>query len=149
MPALIRYCLAAALLLIAPLAPAATLNTTTFGHLAVDGYDVVAYHTEHKAVKGLREFRQTWQGAIWQFASAAHQKQFAADPARYAPQYGGYCAYAVGAKNELVDIDPEAFTLVGDKLYLNYSKKVQTLWEADRTHYIEAGDRNWPALSKP
>ncbi len=145
----IRHFLATALLLAAPLTQAATLNTTTFGNLAVDGYDVVAYHTEHKAVKGQREFRETWQGAVWQFASAAHQKQFAANPARYAPQYGGYCAYAVGAKNELVDVDPEAFTLVGDKLYLNYSKKVQALWEAERAHYIEAGDRNWPALNKP
>lgn len=148
MSGLIRRSLAITLLMAAPLAQAAAINTSTFGNLAVDGYDVVAYHTEHKAVKGQREFRQNWQGAIWQFASAAHQKQFAADPARYAPQYGGYCAYAVGAKNELVDIDPEAFTLVGDKLYLNYSKKVRTLWEADRAHYIEAGDHNWPALSR-
>ena len=122
------------------------INTTLFGKLAVDGYDVVAYQTDHKAVKGKAEFRYSWQDANWQFASADHLAAFKADPQRYAPQYGGYCAYAVAAKNDKVDIDPEAFTVLGNKLYLNYSKEIQAQWDADRTHFIELGDRNWPAL---
>jgi YHS domain-containing protein len=127
-------------------AHAAPLNTTIFGHLAVDGYDVVAYQTDHAAVKGKSDFRYEWQGAKWQFASAEHLKAFQADPERYAPQYGGYCAYAVADKR-LVDIDPEAFTVLDGKLYLNYSKDIQKKWDADRAHYIEKADRNWPGLS--
>src|SRR3546814_15591678 len=73
---------------------ASPVNTTTFYHLAVDGYDVVAYQTDRKAIKGQSDFRTEWRGAKWQFASAEHLKQFRADPQRYAPQYGGYCAYA-------------------------------------------------------
>ncbi|MGH8445701.1 MAG: YHS domain-containing (seleno)protein [Solimonas sp.] len=122
------------------------INKSTFGDLAVDGYDVVAYQTNHRAVPGKREFQTDWQGAHWRFASAEHLKAFTSEPQRYAPQYGGYCAYAVAAKNDKVDIDPEAYTVLDGKLYLNYSKKVQAQWEADRAHYIEVGDRNWPAL---
>lgn len=124
------------------------LNTTTFGHLAVDGYDTVAYQTDGAAVKGRSEFSYRWQGANWRFASAEHLAAFRADPQRYAPQYGGYCAYAVGAKNQLVDVDPEAFSVVDGKLYLNYSKDIRARWDADRSHLIEAADRNWPALSE-
>jgi YHS domain-containing protein len=138
---------AAALLVASATAHAGSpINKTTFGDLAVDGYDVVAYQTDHKAVPGQREFQTAWQGATWRFASTEHLKTFTADPQRYAPQYGGYCAYAVAAKNDKVDIDPQAFTVVDGKLYLNYSKKIQTMWEADRAHYIETGDRNWPTL---
>jgi len=128
-------------------AQAATINTTTFGHLADDGYDVVAYQTDHKAVKGSSSFRYDWNGATWQFASEEHRKAFIAMPEHYAPQYGGYCAFAV-AKNDLVDVDPEAFTVVDGKLYLNYSKKIQAQWEADRANFIQKADRNWPGLNK-
>ncbi|WP_020649701.1 YHS domain-containing (seleno)protein [Solimonas variicoloris] len=124
------------------------INQSRFSHLAVDGYDVVAYQTEQRAVEGKAEFQTRWHDAHWRFASAAHLAAFKADPERYAPQYGGYCAYAVGAKNELVDIDPEAFTVVDGKLYLNYSPKIRAQWDADRARYIEAADRNWPALSQ-
>lgn len=123
------------------------VNKTLFGGLAIEGYDTVAYHVEQRPVKGQSAFRHSWNGASWQFASAANLKRFVAEPARYAPQYGGYCAYAVAAKNELVGIDPEAYTLVDGKLYLNYSKKIQAQWEADRAQFITQGDRNWPALS--
>ncbi|NGY05453.1 YHS domain-containing (seleno)protein [Solimonas terrae] len=123
------------------------INTTTFGNLAVDGYDVVAYQTDHRAVKGKSDFRTEWHDAKWQFASAEHLQAFRADPQRYAPQYGGYCAYAVADKR-LVDIDPEAFTIVDGKLYLNYSRDIQKKWSADRANYIEKADRNWPALSR-
>ena len=122
------------------------INKTLLGGLAVDGYDVVAYQTDHRPVEGKRDFQTDWQDATWRFASAEHLKMFKADPERYAPQYGGYCAYGVGAKNYKVGIDPGAFTVIDGKLYLNYSKDVQTLWDADRAHFIQTADRNWPAL---
>lgn len=130
-----------------PAQAASPVNTGFFGTTAVKGYDVVAYHTEHKAVKGSSDYRHDWMGATWQFSSAENLARFQADPARYAPQYGGYCAFAV-AKNDLVGIDPDAFALVGDKLYLNYSKKIQKEWEADRDAYIRKADANWPQLIK-
>lgn len=126
---------------------ASPINTTTFGNLAVDGYDAVAYQTDHKAVQGQSDFRYQWHGAKWQFASAEHLQTFKANPERYAPQYGGYCAYAV-ADNRLADIDPEAFTVLDGKLYLNYSKDIQKKWNADRANDIEKADHNWPGLSK-
>lgn len=124
---------------------ASPVNTGLFGRTAVKGHDVVAYHTEQRAVKGSETYSSDWMGARWLFASAEHLKLFQAHPQRYAPQYGGYCAYAV-AKGDLVGIDPEAFTLVGDKLYLNYSKKIRSQWEADRDHYIRKADAQWPQL---
>ncbi|NKF24033.1 YHS domain-containing (seleno)protein [Solimonas marina] len=123
------------------------INTTLFGHLAADGYDVVAYQTDDRAIKGKSEFRYAWHGANWQFASAEHLATFKADPQRYAPQYGGYCAYAV-AKGDKVGIDPEAYSVVDGKLYLNYSKDIRGKWLERRDAYIEQADHNWPALSQ-
>jgi YHS domain-containing protein len=123
------------------------VNTGLFGSTAIKGYDAVAYHTQKKAVKGSSKFVHEWNGAKWQFASEEHLKLFQAAPERYAPQYGGYCAYAVG-NNYTAGIDPEAYTLVGDKLYLNYSLDIQKEWEAKRDGYITSGDQNWPGLLK-
>ena len=134
-------------LLIAP-APAAALdpvNETLFGGVAVEGYDPVAYFTEGGPVEGSRQFEHAWQGATWRFASAAHRDLFAADPAKYAPQYGGYCAYAV-ARGYTAEIDPEAWRIVDGKLYLNYDREVQKLWEADLAGHVRAADANWPKL---
>jgi YHS domain-containing protein len=123
------------------------VNTGLFGSTAIKGYDAVAYHTEKKPVKGSDKFVTEWKGAKWQFASEANLKLFQAAPERYAPQYGGYCAYAVG-NNYTAGIDPQAFTLIGDKLYLNYSLDIQKQWEANRDGFIASGDRNWPGLLK-
>jgi hypothetical protein len=84
-------------------------------------------------------------GANWRFASAENRDRFAADPERYAPQYGGYCAYAV-SEGTTADIDPEAWKVVDGKLYLNLSKDVQKLWEQDIPGYIEKADANWPEI---
>ena len=92
--------------------------------LAIRGYDPVAYFTDQRPVKGLPQFNYSWMGATWLFATAANRDQFSADPARYAPQYGGYCSYAV-SKGHTASIDPEAWRIVDGKLYLNYSKGVQ------------------------
>ncbi len=115
--------------------------------LAIDGYDPVAYFTEQKPVKGLPEFRVESESSTFQFASAAHRDAFAADPSKYVPQYGGYCAYGM-AKGYKASIDPAAFTIVGDKLYLNYSETVRSQWLSDIPGYIRKADANWPDVKK-
>ncbi len=121
------------------------INSTLFGNLAVDGYDTVAYFTDGKPVEGKKEFSHEWQGATWRFASAAHRDLFAADPEKYAPQFGGYCAWAV-SQGYTADIDPEAWKIVDGKLYLNYNKKVQAQWEQDTANLIQKANENWPKL---
>ena len=113
--------------------------------IAIRGYDTVAYFTEGAPVEGSEEFTAEWQGATWRFASAEHLDLFEADPERYAPQYGGYCAYGV-AQDGLVKIEPENWTILDDKLYLNYDDKVQALWEKDVPGFIEQADAKFDAL---
>ncbi len=131
--------------------PAAAAETdpvfTTRGNLAIRGYDPVAYFTDEKAVKGSRDFSHDWQGATWRFASAENRDLFAAEPTKYAPQYGGYCAWAV-SRNYTAPTDPDAFTLVNGKLYLNYNAKVMEQWLEDRDGNIESADENWPSVLK-
>jgi len=116
--------------------------------VAVNGYDVVAYFTEGKPVEGSEDFTVEYNGALWQFASAENREAFAADPAHYAPQYGGYCAWAV-SQGYTARTDPEAWSIVDDKLYLNYRPSVQQQWSQDIPGNIAAGDANWPeALEK-
>ena len=128
----------------APAAAAGPINTTLFG-TAIEGYDPVAYFTQGRPVKGSRQYTFEWQGATWRFASAQHRDLFAADPHPYAPQYGGYCAYAV-ANGSTASIDPEAWRIVDGKLYLNLSKSVQRIWEQDIPGYIANANRNWPSI---
>ncbi len=113
--------------------------------LAVHGYDVVTYFTDGKPVKGGTGITHQWNGATWLFASKEHRDAFAADPERFAPQYGGYCAKAV-SEDQTADIDPEAWKIVDGKLYLNYSLKVRRLWEEDIPGRIKRADANWPGL---
>ncbi len=115
--------------------------------LAIKGYDAVAYFTEGRPVKGLSSFVHVWNGATWQFSSEANRELFKADPAKYAPQFGGYCAWAV-SKNYTADTEPEAWKIVDGKLYLNYNKDIQKKWEVDTLQRIEAGVKNWPGLHK-
>ncbi len=118
---------------------------TARGNLAIRGYDPVAYFTEGKAVKGDRDFTLGWQGADWRFATAGNRDAFSEDPEKYAPQYGGYCAWAV-SRNYTAPTDPDAFTVVNGKLYLNYNKRVMRQWLEDRDRNIEQADENWPAV---
>ena len=115
----------------------------TKGGLAIDGYDTVAYFTENKAVKGKSSYTHKWNGATWQFSSAKNQALFEANPERYAPQYGGHCAWAIAEKNYLFKIDPERFDFYGGKLYLNYDKSTQKKWGKDRAGMIKRGDANY------
>jgi YHS domain-containing protein len=117
----------------------------TSENIAIKGYDPVAYFTDQKPVKGSTSFEYLWHGATWRFASAEHLDRFRADPEKYAPKYGGYCAYAV-SQGKIVDIDPEAWTVFEGRLYLNVSKDVRRLWEKDKKEYIRKADENWPRM---
>ena len=88
---------------------------------AVGGYDTVAYHIEKKAVAGVDQFTHTWKGATWRFASQANLDAFVKAPEMFAPQYGGYCAFAVG-HNSLASGDPKIWRIFNGKLYLNLSE---------------------------
>lgn len=113
--------------------------------LAVRGYDVVAYHLEGKAVAGIPEHAFEHLGATWRFASAEHLTKFQAEPDKYLPQYGGYCAMGM-AGGYKAPVDPTAFKLVGGKLYLNYSPKVAVMWAKDIPAHIAKADANWKKL---
>ena len=106
---------------------------------------MVAYFTAGKAVEGDSGFSHKWNGSEWHFAIAENRDMFAAAPEKYAPQYGGYCAYAV-SQGYTASVDPKAWTIVEDKLYLNYSKSVQSTWEKDIPGYITAADGHWPKV---
>jgi hypothetical protein len=115
------------------------------GQLALRGHDAVAYWTEGRPVPGSPDFEHRWNGAVWRFATAATRDAFAKEPTRYAPEFGGYCAYAV-SRGYTADIDPAAWRIVDGRLYLNYSKRVQALWEEDIHGNIAKGRSNWPAV---
>ena len=115
--------------------------------VAVKGYDVVAYFRQSAPVKGSPEFKQEWMGATWLFSSAENRDLFAGDPDKYAPRYGGYCAYAV-SEGHTASIDPEAWRIADGRLYLNYSKGVQKKWEKDQATRIDRANQNWPGLHK-
>lgn len=121
------------------------INTGWFGNTAIKGYDPVAYFTKGEPVKGGKAFTVEWRGANWLFANEANKELFEANPEKYAPQYGGYCAYAV-SQGATASIDPEAWTIHEGKLYLNYSKAVQRDWLEDREGYIRLADEAWPKL---
>ena len=113
--------------------------------VAIKGYDSVAYFTMSRPVKGNKNQVVTWMGATWRFASPEHRDLFEKDPEKYAPRYGGYCAYGV-ANNYLVKIDPEAWTVYEGRLYLNYSLEVREQWKEDVPGNIRKADANWPGL---
>ncbi|MCL7940543.1 YHS domain protein [Halomonas sp. ATCH28] len=113
--------------------------------LAIGGTDPVAYFTEGRPVAGSPDYQLVWHEATWQFASAEHRDRFEADPEAYAPQYGGWCAWAA-ARGEAASTVPEAWKVVDDKLYLNYSRFIQWRWERDIPGYIEAADAHWPDI---
>lgn len=145
-----RFALVLATFVVLPLsiglAAVDPVNKNIFG-TALKGYDAVAYFKESHAVKGKDEFRHEWAGAKWYFANAANRDEFAKSPGKYAPQYGGYCAWAVG-HGYTANIDPEAWKIVDGKLYLNYDKSVQKMWEQDVPGWITKANENWPKLMK-
>lgn len=121
--------------------------TGTFSNTAIDGHDPVAYFTEGEPVKGSKEFTTEYHGAEFRFASQANLDTFLSDPERYAPQYGGYCAWAA-AQNKTAPGKAQFWAIEDGKLYLNFSKKVQDDWNEDRDGFITKADENWPDLLK-
>jgi hypothetical protein len=115
--------------------------------LALKGYDPVAYFTDRKPLSGDSSLTAQWHGVTWRFVSAAHRDSFLTAPERYAPQYGGYCAFAI-AHDWIADIDPGQWAVVGGKLYLNNGFFSQIAWNFDRPGNIRVGDRNWPLVPK-
>lgn len=109
---------------------------------AIKGYDPVSYFTVNKPQKGFKTISYIWQGATWYFSSEANKTLFTANPEKYAPQYGGYCAYG-WAQGYAVKIEPDAWAIEGGKLYLNYNKNVQKDWDKDRLGYIKKADENY------
>jgi YHS domain-containing protein len=128
-----------------PAASGGVVNASSFTGTAIEGYDPVAYFTEGRPVEGASAFAHDWMSATWYFASAENRDRFVAEPERYAPQYGGYCAWAV-AHGYTAKIDPAAWKIVDGKLYLNYSKDVQADWAEDIPGNISKGDANWPKI---
>lgn len=116
--------------------------------IAIRGADTVAYFTEGKYVPGADEYTTQWpegSGVTWKFASQDHLNLFTSDPGRYAPQYGGYCAYGV-SQDYLVKIEPENWRIIDDKLYLNFNDSVQQKWEKDIPGYINQANANFQPL---
>lgn len=142
--------IASALLAFAvPLAPAlaakAPVYTGLFGSVAVGGYDPVAYFTQGKPVEGSKDFTATWNGATFRFASAENRDRFKANPQAFAPQYGGYCAWAV-ANGYTASGDPRVWKIVDGKLYLNYNAEVGQRWAKDISGNIARANANWPKV---
>ena len=111
----------------------------------ISGYDPVAYFTDSKAVRGSGYHVAVVDGVTYAFANAEHQKMFEANPQKYLPVYGGYCAYGLGVGKKFV-ADPEVWKIVEGKLYLNLDKGIQQKWEKDISGYIKKGDANWAVM---
>lgn len=123
------------------------VNKSYFGDVAINGADAVAYFAEGKPVIGSSKFGHRWKGAEWRFKNAANRDAFKGNPEKYAPEFGGYCAWAV-SQGYTASIDPEAWTIHEGRLYLNYSKGVRERWAKDVPGNIAKGRRNWPGVLK-
>jgi YHS domain-containing protein len=148
-PLLLAACLVAApVAVIAPAAQAEpAIYTGVFSDTALQGYDPVAYFTDGAPVKGSKDFTAEYKGATFQFASAANRDAFLADPTAYAPQYGGYCAWAM-ADGKYAKGDAKHWKIVDGKLYLNYNASISKKWNADIPGFIEKADAEWSDLQE-
>ncbi len=136
----------AAVLFVAFVAPEASAQNRVVNQtdgVAIKGYDPVAYFTEGSPVRGEAVHSHVWNDATWLFATAANRDAFAAAPEKFAPQYGGYCSYAM-SRNYVADITPTAWKIVDGKLYLNNSRPVHVWWQADIGGNIAKADTHWP-----
>lgn len=134
----------------APLLSAQTasprINTLEGRRLAIHGYDPVAYFVVGGPRRGRADLTHEREGAVWRFATEANRARFRADPDRYTPIYGGYCAYGV-SQGYLVKIDPKSWSIVGGRLYLNYDPAVRETWSKDVPGYVAKADQSWPKLT--
>ncbi len=136
-------------------AQTAQFRTSNFnlskGNLGIQGYDPVAYFTQGKAVEGKKELAVSFQGIIYYFSSGENKEAFKKDPAKYEPQYGGWCAYAMGSSGEKVEVDPETFKIKDGKLYLFYNKYFNNTlksWNKDEANLHTKADQNWGKIVK-
>jgi YHS domain-containing protein len=123
----------------------APVYTGTFSSTALGGYDPVGYFTERKPVKGSSKISTDYKGAKWFFASTENRDKFVAMPEQFAPQYGGYCAWAV-SQGYTASGDPLAWKIVNNKLYLNYDAEIQKKWETSIPEFIQKADGHWPKI---
>lgn len=125
-----------------------TVNVSGASNTAVSGYDVVAFFTDAKAVNGSPFITAEHGGATYFFASEEHKALFAAAPEKYVPQYGGFCAFGVGAVNKLLPVDISTWQVRGGKLYLNLNQAILSKFNADFAGLNAKADQNWPALAE-
>jgi len=121
------------------------LVNTGPGNVAIQGYDPVAYFTEGEPVKGRPEHSFFWNDAEWHFANPAHRDMFAANPERYAPQFGGFCSMAL-SNGAIVAADPDMWTIVDGKLYLKVTEQGRDRFRQDAETYIEKAEKHWDEL---
>jgi len=126
----------------------APIYTAFLSNKALNGYDPVAYFTHNRPIKGSPKFKIEYMGANWYFSSQRNVEKFKTDPSQYAPQYGGYCAWAIAEKKSFTSGNPKQWTIVDGKLYLNYNKEIQKKWQKDTLGFIAQGNKNWPMLFK-
>ncbi|MGK7928480.1 MAG: YHS domain-containing (seleno)protein [Spirulina sp.] len=115
------------------------------GSIAIRGADPVAYFTQGTYVAGSPEYTYDWGGATWQFANAEHRDLFVSNPTQYAPQYGGFCAWAV-SEGYIAPVDPTAWDIVDGKLYLNFNARIQRRWQRDIPGHVARANQNWPGV---
>ncbi|HZP93625.1 MAG TPA: YHS domain-containing (seleno)protein [Burkholderiales bacterium] len=121
---------------------------TLYADLGAKGYDVVSYFTDGRPTQGSDRYSYEYGGVKWRFASREHRDMFAADPQRYAPQYGGFCSWGVSV-GKLFDVDPvNGWTVVDGKLYLNFNREINEKFAGDPHGFVEKADRNWPSLNR-
>lgn len=143
---LIKSTLVSSALLVSSLSFAANIEVNANNNdLAIKGYDTVSYFTDGSPTKGSDKYTAAYNGAIYHFSSADNRDLFKATPAKYAPQYGGFCAMGV-AMNQKFDTDPMAWHIKGDKLYLNLNKDVQKQWLKDVPGFLETAQVNWTGI---
>lgn len=142
--AAILFALSPAAAVDAPRQPSPPVSASEVG-IAIGGYDAVSYFSGSGPAIGSAAFEHRWNGAVWRFASAAARDRFAADPAAFAPQFGGYCAWAV-SQNYIAPGDPNVWRIVDGRLYLNFNARAKELWEAELGAAIERGKANWPTV---
>lgn len=121
------------------------IYTARFSDLALGGYDSVSYFKQSAPVKGSKSLALEHEGAKWLFESTENRETFAADPEKYMPQFGGYCAFSV-AKNKLVKGDPRLWHIENDKLYINYNKGVHQIWLKRKVSMIASASKHWPEI---
>ena len=129
------------------LTPAFAQEIFSISNEAIQGYDPVAYFKESKPVKGKKELVYVWKGANWHFSSVQNLSDFKSNPEKYVPQYGGYCAYGT-AEGHKAPTSADAWTVVDEKLYLNYNTEVRKAWSDDKKRFIKKADANWPEVKK-